>query len=67
VISGCERTADIPAPTTGFSGFALDSAVPDPRALVVVYLIIGILYESYIHPVTILSTLLWPAPEPSRR
>ena len=26
-------------------------------ALVVVYLILGILYESYIHPITILSTL----------
>ena len=26
-------------------------------ALVVVYLILGILYESYIHPLTILSTL----------
>src|SRR6202795_1450940 len=28
-----------------------------PAALVVVYLILGILYESYIHPITILSTL----------
>ena len=27
------------------------------RALVVVYLILGILYESYIHPITIISTL----------
>src|SRR4029078_12166438 len=26
-------------------------------ALIVVYLILGILYESYIHPITILSTL----------
>src|ERR1019366_9964452 len=26
-------------------------------ALVVVYLILGILYESYIHPITIISTL----------
>ena len=26
-------------------------------ALVVVYLILGILYESYIHPIAILSTL----------
>ena len=26
-------------------------------ALVVVYLVLGILYESYIHPITILSTL----------
>ena len=34
------------------------SSVPlDPAALVVVYLILGVLYESYIHPLTILSTL----------
>jgi HAE1 family hydrophobic/amphiphilic exporter-1 len=26
-------------------------------ALIVVYLILGILYESYIHPLTIISTL----------
>jgi multidrug efflux pump subunit AcrB len=26
-------------------------------ALIVVYLILGMLYESYIHPLTILSTL----------
>ena len=26
-------------------------------ALVVVYLVLGVLYESYIHPITILSTL----------
>jgi multidrug efflux pump subunit AcrB len=26
-------------------------------ALVVVYIVLGVLYESYIHPITILSTL----------
>ena len=32
-------------------------AGPDPAALVTVYIVLGILYESYIHPITILSTL----------
>jgi HAE1 family hydrophobic/amphiphilic exporter-1 len=35
----------------------LDGALLILAALVVVYLILGILYESYIHPLTILSTL----------
>src|SRR4029077_5485536 len=48
---------DIPGQRPGIPGFALDGADVDPAALVVVYLIIGILYESYIHPLTILSTL----------
>jgi HAE1 family hydrophobic/amphiphilic exporter-1 len=36
-------------------------------ALIVVYLILGILYESYIHPITILSTLPRQASAPSQR
>ena len=32
-------------------------ADPDPAALLAVYIVLGILYESYIHPITILSTL----------
>src|SRR5580658_3752563 len=50
--------------TTSFQGNAQafqDSLATVPllilAALVVVYLILGILYESYIHPITILSTL----------
>jgi len=50
--------------TTSFQGTAQafqDSLATVPllilAALVVVYLILGILYESYIHPLTILSTL----------
>jgi hydrophobic/amphiphilic exporter-1 (mainly G- bacteria), HAE1 family len=50
--------------TTSFQGTAQafqDSLSSVPllilAALVVVYLILGILYESYIHPITILSTL----------
>ncbi len=49
---------------TGFSGTAQayqDSLGSEPlliaAALVTVYLVLGILYESYIHPITILSTL----------
>jgi multidrug efflux pump len=49
---------------TGFSGTAqayVDSLSSEPlliaAALVSVYLVLGILYESYVHPVTILSTL----------
>ena len=49
---------------TGFAGTAQayqDSLSSEPlliaAALVSVYLVLGILYESYVHPVTILSTL----------
>jgi len=49
---------------TGFAGTAqayMDSLSSEPlliaAALVAVYLVLGILYESYVHPVTILSTL----------
>ena len=49
---------------TGFSGNAQayqDSLSSEPlliaAALISVYLVLGILYESYVHPVTILSTL----------
>jgi multidrug efflux pump len=49
---------------TGFSGTAQayqDSLGSQPlliaAALITVYLVLGILYESYIHPITILSTL----------
>jgi multidrug efflux pump len=49
---------------TGFSGTAQayqDSLRSEPlliaTALISVYLVLGILYESYVHPVTILSTL----------
>ena len=49
---------------TGFAGTAQayqDSLSTEPllvaAALITVYLVLGILYESYIHPITILSTL----------
>ncbi len=50
--------------TTGYAGTAQayqDSLGSEPlliaAALLTVYLVLGILYESYIHPITILSTL----------
>jgi len=64
-ISAAARKIGLP-PTvqTTYAGTAaayLDSLRNEPililSALVAVYLVLGILYESYIHPVTILSTL----------
>jgi len=42
--------------------FPGDSALLIAAALVAVYIVLGLLYESYIHPLTILSTL----PQPGR-
>ncbi len=60
-------TARIDMPETihgGFQGTArafADSLATEPililTALIAVYIVLGILYESYIHPITILSTL----------
>lgn len=64
-IAAAERELDLPASLRmTFQGNAQafqDSLSSVPlligAALVVVYLILGILYESYVHPITILSTL----------
>jgi len=64
-INAVERQMNVPATITStFQGTAQafqDSLSSVPllivAALIVVYLILGILYESYIHPLTILSTL----------
>jgi hydrophobic/amphiphilic exporter-1 (mainly G- bacteria), HAE1 family len=64
-IQAAERQLELPASLrTSYQGNAQafqDSLSSVPlligTALVVVYLILGILYESYIHPITILSTL----------
>ena len=64
-IAALEQAMNLPATiTTSFQGTAQAfqaslSSVPMLilAALVVVYLILGILYESYVHPLTILSTL----------
>jgi multidrug efflux pump len=62
-----EVKADLAMPAsvqTGFQGTALAfeaSLANEPllilAALITVYIVLGVLYESYIHPVTILSTL----------
>jgi multidrug efflux pump subunit AcrB len=64
-ISAMEKQMNVPAVITStFQGTAKafqDSLSSVPllivAALIVVYLILGVLYESYIHPLTILSTL----------
>jgi multidrug efflux pump len=64
-ITAAARKINLPATIqTGFAGTAQayqDSLGSEPlliaTALATVYIVLGILYESYIHPVTILSTL----------
>ena len=64
-ISAAERQMRLPAAIQGsFSGTAQafqDSLASQPylilTALIAVYIVLGILYESFIHPITILSTL----------
>ncbi len=64
-IEQAERQLGVPASLTGtFQGTAQafqQSLASEPllvlAAVVVIYLILGMLYESYIHPLTILSTL----------
>ena len=47
----------VPGRRPGVPDLARQHAGADPRGVVVVYIILGILYESFIHPLTILSTL----------
>ncbi|MBP7766534.1 MAG: MdtB/MuxB family multidrug efflux RND transporter permease subunit [Syntrophaceae bacterium] len=64
-IEKAEREIGMPAGVkTGFQGTALAfrSSLPGTlllilAAIITVYIVLGVLYESYIHPVTILSTL----------
>ncbi|MBZ5584803.1 MAG: multidrug efflux RND transporter permease subunit, partial [Acidobacteriia bacterium] len=64
-IGGVEREIGMPASVQGaFMGTAQafqSSLANEPylilAALVAVYIVLGILYESYVHPITILSTL----------
>jgi multidrug efflux pump len=64
-ISAAARRIGLPSTVhTGFAGTAQayqDSLGSEPlliaAALVTVYIVLGVLYESYVHPVTILSTL----------
>ncbi len=65
LISGVEQELGMPASIhASFQGTAAafqNSLASEPwlilAALVTVYIVLGVLYESYIHPVTILSTL----------
>ncbi len=67
VVAINEAAAKVGLPPTIHTGFAgtaqayQDSLSSEPlliaAALIAVYLVLGILYESYMHPVTILSTL----------
>ncbi|MDP1909812.1 MAG: efflux RND transporter permease subunit, partial [Hyphomicrobium sp.] len=64
-IRATERSANLPATiSTGFQGTAQvfqDSLSNQPllllAAVIVIYIVLGILYESFIHPITILSGL----------
>ena len=64
-IDGAEHDINLPASIhTSFQGTAAafrNSLSSEPylilAALVTVYIVLGVLYESYIHPITILSTL----------
>jgi multidrug efflux pump len=65
VIDAVERDINLPASVhTSFQGTAAafrNSLSSEPllilAAIVTVYIVLGVLYESYIHPITILSTL----------
>jgi multidrug efflux pump subunit AcrB len=65
LIDGAERQAGMPGTITGsYSGTAQafkSSLANEPllilAAIIAVYIVLGVLYESYIHPITILSTL----------
>ncbi len=65
VIDGAEREINLPISIhTNFQGTAAafrNSLTSEPwlilAAIVTVYIVLGVLYESYIHPITILSTL----------
>ena len=64
ITAGAQKIGLPPTIHTAFAGTAQayqDSLGSEPiliaAALITVYLVLGILYESYIHPITILSTL----------
>lgn len=64
-VQNAEKNADVPSSIlTSFQGSALafQSSLGNElllilAAIVTVYIVLGVLYESYIHPITILSTL----------
>jgi len=58
--SGCPRVWWLPRKATGqgLCGFSVEPANPDLAALLAVYIVLGVLYESLVHPVTILPPCL---------
>jgi len=64
-VAAAEKAIDMPETITGnYSGDAAEfqsSLASEPwlilAAVVVIYIVLGVLYESWIHPITILSTL----------
>ena len=64
-IADVERAIDMPAQVRGgfigkageFSASMIDEVLLILASLVVIYIVLGVLYESYIHPITIISTL----------
>ncbi len=64
-IAEVERTIGMPQQIRGnfigkaaeFSSSMIDEVLLILASLVVIYIVLGVLYESYIHPVTIISTL----------
>ena len=65
LINAAERKAGMPTTITGsfggtaqaFNASLADEPLLIAAAIAAVYVVLGILYESYIHPITILSTL----------
>ncbi len=65
LINAAERKAGMPSTITGsfggtaqaFNASLADEPLLIAAAIAAVYVVLGILYESYIHPITILSTL----------
>ena len=55
--AAAEHSGAVPGHGRGVPGVARERALLILAALVTVYIVLGVLYESYIHPITILSTL----------
>ena len=52
-----DRAADFQGTAASFRNSLSNEALLILAALVTVYIVLGVLYESFIHPITILSTL----------
>ena len=51
------RAGELPGHGAGISASLANEPILILAAVVTVYIVLGVLYESYIHPLTILSTL----------